>query len=83
MHGASADKHRDGTDERWVVAGMTELKPCPFCGADGLIVKFDNTTKKYCRKLPYKVKCSKCRCSLEHAFYATEEDAAAAWNRRV
>lgn len=62
---------------------MTELKPCPFCGADGMIVKLESQKGKYCRRLPYKVQCSKCKCAFTYEYFKTEEDAAEIWNRRA
>lgn len=64
---------------------MEELKPCPFCGADGRIQKQDNSMFVYCDG-------PNCLVALgesydpdgmpDHAFY-DEETAIAAWNRRA
>lgn len=63
---------------------MTELKPCPFCGAEAVIVNLrPRPNSHYSRKRPYVVKCSKCRCAMQYVYFETEEEAAKVWNRRV
>ena len=57
---------------------MAELKPCPFCGGDGVIVKY-----KLSEKIPFeswRAYCPKCsHCT----YYREEKDAIEAWNRRA
>lgn len=58
---------------------MTELKRCPFCG--GKVVEF-SIHNFWPDEKTYGVKCYKCG-SQSNQFYDSEEEAAAAWNRRV
>ncbi len=50
----------------------SELMRCPFCGGDaiGLRTHYDYVIKCQC-------------CTAQTSFHKTEEDAKAAWNRRV
>ena len=52
---------------------MTELKPCPFCGASAELKHYDIGV--YC------VTCSRCFASM--GGYPKEEQVVEAWNRRV
>ena len=56
--------------------GMTELKPCPFCGS--------NATLKYPREgeLGYSatITCNKCHVEM---WAASKEEVIEMWNRRV
>ena len=54
-----------------------DLKPCPFCGGVGYMIRHDFHT------LPstYSVTCRKCKCST-WTFFATKDEAAETWNRR-
>lgn len=54
---------------------MNNLKPCPFCGGEAEIM-VDELAGKY---LPY---CETCDGMIER-WFNTEEEAAAAWNRRA
>jgi hypothetical protein len=69
-----------------------EALPCPFCGADGIIYEWDETssgelvaghslryqnTRHLCRP-----QCSSCDCRLENGWYRIE-DAIEEWNRRA
>ena len=53
-----------------------ELKPCPFCGEEAIIKKTRDA---------YSVCCigSKCKVAAFTDWFATKEEAAAAWNRRA
>lgn len=52
---------------------MSELKSCPFCGADGVIREYDNKT--------FVASCK--NCGIELLYFETEQEAIEAWNRRV
>ena len=54
---------------------VTRLKPCPFCGADG--VPHVSLNKSYDK---HYVKCL-C-CDARGGMCATEEEAAEVWNKR-
>lgn len=58
---------------------MEGLKPCPFCGSDGVVSqKKDLET--------WIVECSNQRCPASYMIgwdYETEKEAIEAWNRRV
>lgn len=59
---------------------MTELKPCPFCGAKAELVimsETDGTWEVQCTK------CSACSPNGPTAGAWTEEEAIEAWNQRV
>lgn len=51
----------------------TALEPCPFCGSEGVIVRY---MPNY-----YSPKCSTCPVEI-HEHYFTTRDAAIAWNTR-
>lgn len=51
-----------------------ELKNCPFCGGEAVILKRANTC--------YYPKCSKCYAMIDR-ICTTEEEAAGLWNRRT
>ena len=54
---------------------MTELKPCPFCGADESFLTIMVADRDI-----FFVKC--CECGGASGICATSEEAADAWNRR-
>lgn len=57
---------------------MNELKPCPFCGGNGIVIE------GYPRTYPrtnYYVACDKCKTTSDT--YKDKEKAVAAWNRRT
>jgi Lar family restriction alleviation protein len=60
---------------------MAELKPCPFCGE---IPKIEIFTDMFERK-KYGIEChgSDCEINPMTAWYADENDAIEAWNRRA
>ena len=53
---------------------MNELKPCPFCGGEAVIVRF-----RECKK--YKPRCKECNCKL--GYYNSKKRAVIEWNQRV
>ena len=61
---------------------MDELRPCPFCGNDG-IAWADNPSEN-CPTIPDMPGCYiECElCLARTQVYSTEEAAARAWNRR-
>ncbi len=61
---------------------MEKLKPCPFCGGEAIVEETKSTTY-FKRELPYRVKCKMCHCALAYQFFASEQEAIAAWNRRA
>lgn len=56
---------------------MSDLKPCPFCGGEGVMQ--EHVFHGYMST--YGVVCFDC-CAETKQFYETVEDAARAWNRR-
>ena len=62
---------------------MSELKPCPFCGASGnnVQVRFIGFPYLACGyKAGYRGEC--CECHALTAAFDNYKDAVAAWNRR-
>lgn len=57
---------------------MIDLKPCPFCGGEAMIVEHTF----YELNPTYGIYCKNCEAKTRQ-FYKTEEDAAEAWNRRA
>lgn len=57
-----------------------ELKPCPFCGGEGHIIKtdFGNCYAKY-----YHVVCLDCGMETKQYEHQEKEKAIKAWNRRA
>lgn len=53
-----------------------QLKPCPFCGADGYPLQFNGMWKVECWR-------SDEGCGVDTAFFANKDRAIAAWNRRT
>jgi hypothetical protein len=55
---------------------MDKLKPCPFCGAEPIIIREYDMTK---------VKCDNFECWILPAtsYYTNEENAFEAWNERA
>ena len=63
------------------------LKPCPFCGGEVQILKATPRIHRY-RDFIYCVYCSECELLFGYdedygGIFATEEEAADAWNRRA
>lgn len=58
---------------------MDGLKPCPFCGGEGMLFSAQFGAEKTPR---YNTCCRDCSCDLKWEFFSKEE-AIAAWNRRV
>lgn len=63
---------------------MAELKPCPFCGGEAVVVphKFFSEALKAWKVDRYGVECKKCRTS-SYQFWGCEKHAIKAWNRRA
>lgn len=55
---------------------MEKLKKCPFCGGEAEIGRIQAGREVY-----YRVSCEE--CSGSGAWFHTEAEAIAAWNRRV
>lgn len=57
---------------------MTDLKPCPFCGGEGVVQRheYEGYTDTF------GVVCFDC-CAETRQFYNTKEEAIEAWNRRA
>ncbi len=69
-------------------SNASELKPCPFCGSDVKLKKWD--IRGYTGCFNFGIKCSKCGCVVDYVdsdtIYRSEEEAIAnvvkAWNER-
>ena len=57
---------------------MEELKRCPFCGGEGC--PLEHVFHGYMST--YGIVCLDCSCETRQ-FYDTQQEAIAAWNRRV
>ena len=55
-----------------------QLKPCPFCGSDAVIVALDKH-KKY----PYRVECSNIFCRIRTPRTTLPRYAVEKWNYRI
>ena len=54
---------------------MTELKPCPFCGGEAGIMRYNHIKKvSFCF-------CTSCKAKMPNML--TREEAIEAWNRRA
>ncbi len=57
-----------------------ELKPCPFCGGEALLIQSDIDGMSY-------VTCNRCLCKTADVYYyavdCPNEKAAEKWNKRV
>ena len=56
-----------------------DLKPCPFCGGEGMLFSSGN----YWPIEYYRVICKKGGCCFMSAFYEEPKRAIDAWNRRA
>lgn len=56
---------------------MTELKPCPFCGGEAKMIKFQKVGSETCE---YVMQCWGCHAKTRVC--KTDEEAIRAWNRR-
>ena len=63
---------------------MIELKPCPFCGSDDLVMSSRETYAFMTGKRMefYRVKCDTCGAMVDNDFEDTDK-AIEAWNRRA
>lgn len=63
---------------------MNELKPCPFCGSDDLVMSSREAYAFMAGKRMefYRVKCDTCGAMVDNDF-KRPEDAIKAWNRRA
>ena len=60
---------------------MTELKPCPFCGGEAIIVNEAIRENVYGETIKgTAIGCRNCEC---HMFYRNRELAIEAWNKRT
>ena len=70
---------------------MTELKPCPFCGGEKLIITScieleECNNFEECECMPYYIICCDFRqggCGAASAYCQSEEEAIEAWNKRA
>ena len=62
---------------------LSELKPCPFCGSENVSTNTVEPPPGFGELIPirYGVFCS--TCFGGNRYYNTEQEAIAAWNRRV
>ncbi len=63
---------------------MEELKQCPFCGEEGVII--ENIGRSVGAKKKYHAACNNDKCGIYGGllpWYRTKQEAIAAWNRRV
>lgn len=66
-------------DVQPVKRGMTELKPCPFCGSEAV-----NCTKQYDGRIyRYRIQCDNAGCACRTPWLCYQEDAVEVWNRRT
>ena len=59
---------------------MNELKPCPFCGGEAILVELTPTPYNDQLLTYYSVGCIDCGIGF---YENTEDEAIAAWNRRA
>ena len=53
---------------------MAELKPCPFCGSERILLRGIVWLNNYCITCP--------KCGAESGYKPTEQQAIDAWNKR-
>lgn len=58
---------------------MTELKPCPFCGCDEIMLHHGSLAA---RRIVGKYWCYCMGCRASSGIYTTDKEAIEAWNRR-
>lgn len=61
---------------------MADLKPCPFCGSENIIVKGYPLKVAYRGQRHYFVMCHDCGCQTKK-LYGDERKVIEIWNRRV
>ena len=72
--------------EKWQANKMNELKPCPFCGNEKLVILEESTDSEiYENIINYAVCCDFHRggCGATSGYRISEEEAIEAWNKRV
>ena len=65
---------------------MTELKPCPLCGGQAEIGKYNTYIASFTRADKYYGRCSKNGLHSPQKYppgFMTEQEAIEAWNRRI
>lgn len=66
---------------------MSELKPCPFCGATPKIQQDFRYPRPSCQKrIAWEVVCPNYKCiigNVDNNYYLSKAEAIEAWNRRV
>ena len=64
-----------------------EIKSCPFCGRDPVMIKDIRYPRPECNPTPaYEIVCNTFGCPIykaDYTYFFTKEEAAAAWNRRA
>ena len=63
-----------------------ELKPCPFCGDDYIVLYLEYTTSRYFHAHEWKIGCQTIGCCGCHVYghnFDTKKKAIEAWNRRA
>lgn len=60
---------------------MSDLKHCPFCGSEAVMCEAKFGYEQFSR---YTVQCKNKKCGIvAPQWYESQEEAQAAWNRRV
>lgn len=62
---------------------MTQLKPCPFCGASAMLIRSEEALLTGKPDELFRVSCVAKSCGVKTRYWYPPESAIAAWNRRV